>query len=85
MIYSVPTLIFQEEPMGKTAPTPQQRSALEEIKEKFNFWRNAKSGKRRIPDHLWQATVTLFLAHHTINTVIEIHLDQRIFSRQEYV
>jgi hypothetical protein len=43
----------------ETTPTPILRPTLEEVRDKFQHWRNNKQGLRRIPDVLWQAAVEL--------------------------
>ena len=48
--------------MSKTRPTPKQISALDEVKQQFETWRNSRTGRNRIPDFLWQAATALLLS-----------------------
>ncbi len=46
--------------MNKKQLTSEQRAALENVKERFIAWREAKIGRARIPYELWDAAVALF-------------------------
>ncbi|MBU1697985.1 MAG: hypothetical protein KKD21_13245 [Proteobacteria bacterium] len=48
--------------MSKTRPTPAQNSALDSVKQRFDVWRSNKSGRKRIPDFLWQAATSILLS-----------------------
>lgn len=46
--------------MPKTELTNKQSVELESTKQLFSDWRRTKSGRERIPDHLWNAAADLF-------------------------
>jgi len=46
--------------MNKQPLTTDQSSALETAQQLFTDWRKTKTGRLRIPDHLWQTAADLY-------------------------
>lgn len=59
----------------ETTPTPILRPTLEEVRDKFQHWRNNKQGLRRIPDALWQAAVELCKDHSILGVSRALRLN----------
>ena len=57
--------------------TPTAVSALEKVKQQFRIWREAKTGRERIPDSLWEAAVEVFnKGEHSLHKISKtLHLN----------
>ena len=56
--------------MNKQPLTGKQTAALDETRQLFARWRNNKTGRSRIPGHLWQAAADLYHTQRiTINKI----------------
>ena len=59
----------------ETTPTPILEPNLEEVRDKFQLWRNNKQGRGRIPDALWQGAVELCKDHSIFNVCRTMRLN----------
>ena len=59
----------------ETTPAPILKPTLEEVRDKFQLWRNNKQGRRRIPDALWQSAVELCKDHSLLNVSRTLRLN----------
>lgn len=52
-----------------------QAPSMEEVRARFEQWRQTRQGKARIPDELWAAAVDMALRNGCNRTAAALHLD----------
>jgi hypothetical protein len=53
---------------------------MEEVRIRFDEWRQNRRGKARIPDELWSAAMELAGREGVNRTAAELHLDAILFT-----
>jgi hypothetical protein len=56
---------------GRRSPTP----SIEEVRARFEQWRQTRQGKARIPDELWAAAVEVARRNGCNRTATALHVD----------
>ena len=52
-----------------------QTFAIDEVRSRFEAWRQNRQGRERIPDELWSAAIELARKNGINQTAAELHLD----------
>ena len=61
----------------KTPESPTDQRRLEEVRERFEQWRDSRDKRGRIPDALWEAAATLYPAYSVHQIAKALHLNHR--------
>ena len=56
-------------------PTPTLKASLEEVRNRFETWRESREVRRRIPDALWQAAIELCKDHSLLQVSRALRLN----------
>ena len=60
----------------KVSQSANDKRRLEEVRERFEEWRDSRDKRGRIPDALWQAAATLYPAYSLHKIAKALHLNQ---------